>query len=94
MIKRDTGKLSQQQMADDLLAARERWREQETVKTEAFQRENFTFVAGSPRRYVGFKFVSDGVEVATAEWTLVLSTTKLAKEEVQALIADLQESQK
>lgn len=85
---------SPQQMKDELQAARDSWRLQETIKTEAFQRENFKFVAGSPRRYVGFKFVADGsVEVVSAEWTLVVATATLAKEEVQALIATLQDSQ-
>lgn len=86
-----TAKLAQQKSKDDLQAARERWREQETVKTEAFQREQFGFVAGTPRRYVGFKFLAGGaVEVVTAEWTLVISSTMLAKEETLALIATLQ----
>lgn len=80
----------QKKRKDDLQAARVRWREQETVKTEAFQKENFAFVIGSPRRYVGFKFVSGGMEVVTAEWTVVVSTDKLNHEEVRALIAVLQ----
>lgn len=90
-----TAKLAQQKSKEDFQAARERWREQETVKTEAFQQEQFGFVVGSPRRYVGFKFVSGGeVEVVTAEWTLVISSTKLTKEETLALIATLQGNSK
>jgi hypothetical protein len=86
-----TAKLAKQKVEDDLKNARERWREQETAKTLAFQQEKFDFVAGSPRNYVGFKFVSDGVEATTAEWTLVISTTKLTREEAMAMVSQLQE---
>lgn len=85
-----TAKLAQQKSKDDLQAARERWRAEETAKTEAFQKEQFEFVIGSPRRYVGFKFVADGVEAVTAEWTLVIDSITLSREEAHAMIAGLQ----
>lgn len=85
-----TAKLAKQKADDDLKNARERWREQETAKTLAFQQEKFDFVTGSPRNYVGFKFVPGGVEATTAEWTLVISTTKLTEEDAMAMVATLQ----
>lgn len=89
-----TAKLAQQKAEDDLKNARERWREQETEKTLAFQQEKFDFVAGPPRQYLGFKFVSDGVEVVTAEWTLVSAVTKISKDDVLQMVANLQEKVK
>lgn len=86
-------KVTQQQAEDDLKEARARWREQETIRTLEFQKEQFDFVAGPPRRYVGFKVVADGVTVITAEWTTVVSTTTLPQQEVLSLIATLQSGQ-
>lgn len=89
-----TAKLAKQKAEDDLKNARERWREQETEKTLAFQQEKFDFVAGPPRSYVGFKFFPGGVEATTAEWTLVISTTKLTQEEALTMISNVQENLK
>lgn len=86
-----TAKLAEQKIKDDLKNARERWREQETAKTLVFQQEQFDFVAGSPRDYVGFKFVLGGVEVSIVEWTLIISTTKLTQEEAMAMGVAVQE---
>lgn len=89
-LERTSEIAEQKKRKDDLQAARVRWREQENVRTEAFQKETFAFVIGSPRRYVGFKFVSGGVEVVTAEWTTVVSTDTLTKDEVKALVSVLE----
>ena len=85
-------KPTRQQVEDDLNEARARWREQETALTLDFQNEQFDFVAGPPRRYVGFKVVPDGVVVTTAEWTTVVSTTQLTKEEAMGMVASLKEN--